>query len=555
MRIDESSNIIEYLQKNGIDKLYHFTDRANLLSIFKSGGLLSWWTCEQNKIKIQKPGGDATSRHLDQSMSLENFVRLSFCRVHPMLHNAKDDGRITNPIILEINIDVCRLPQTQFSDINAVTRTRMASVGEGMSFLKLVNLSIVNKDFFSLSEEEKREYQAEVLVKQRVPLEYFLNIDYLKEQLTDKEKEELMDYRKDNLVKPQIVRLEQTDITYEDQKTYVRWDINNCTSIVVNGERILPHLSGFSLEPGTTTCELVARNEIRYCDGAVISKEQRKSISIRQYPVPKLDISSDKKIIKKDKDNDVVITWHIENAKEASICVGDTTESLSKNKNGTKDLQLSQTTHIQIKAIGKDGKREFESDIIQILAKNEARINSFCSDKKYSITDVPFILSWGVQYAKKIYIKQGNGVILAKNLPAKGQGKYVLKGKTTLIICAEDDFDVKEERIELDVLPKPRIQFISIPMPDVQSSINMSISHTRPNPNVAFPSIITAETAMFRSNILPTKHITRKDLTLREAKLDKIIGESVGKCRSPKMKLISHLANLKTLVKKIFKTN
>ncbi len=553
MRIDESSNIIEYLQKNGINKLYHFTDRANLLSIFKSGGLMSWKMCEQRKIKINKPGGAKLGRELDEYRHVENYARLSFCKKHPMLYTAKNEGRISTPIIIEISVNVCGLPNILYSNKNATDND--ATIGAGLGVLQKINLDVINHNYHDLSEEHKKEYQAEVLITPQVPLEYFLNIDYLKEQLTDKEKEELMDYRKDNLVKPQIVRLEQTDITYEDQKTYVRWDIKNCTSIVVNGERILPHLSGFSLEPGTTTCELVAMNEIRYCDGAVIFKEQRKTISIRQYPVPKLDISCNKKIIKKDKENDVVITWHIENTKEASICVGDTTESLSKNKNGTKDLQLSQTTLIQIKAIGKDGKREFESDIIQILAKNEARINSFCSDKKYSITDVPFILSWGVQYAKKIYIKQGNGVILAKNLPAKGQGKYVLKGKTTLIICAEDDFDVKEERIELDVLPKPRIQFISIPMPDVQSSINMSISHTRPNPNVAFPSIITAETAMFRSNILPTKHITRKDLTLREAKLDKIIGESVGKCQVPKMTFFSHLANLKTLVKKIFKTN
>ena len=41
------------LDEHRITKLYHFTDRDNLESIIKNGGLYSWGDCEDKGIKIQ----------------------------------------------------------------------------------------------------------------------------------------------------------------------------------------------------------------------------------------------------------------------------------------------------------------------------------------------------------------------------------------------------------------------------------------------------------------------------------------------------------------------
>lgn len=45
------------LEQHKITKLYHFTDRDNLESIIKNGGLISWKDCERQGIAIPKPGG------------------------------------------------------------------------------------------------------------------------------------------------------------------------------------------------------------------------------------------------------------------------------------------------------------------------------------------------------------------------------------------------------------------------------------------------------------------------------------------------------------------
>ena len=57
------------LSQNRITKLYHFTDRDNLESIIKNGGLYSWKDCEERGISIPKPGGGgpgSTSWSLDE---------------------------------------------------------------------------------------------------------------------------------------------------------------------------------------------------------------------------------------------------------------------------------------------------------------------------------------------------------------------------------------------------------------------------------------------------------------------------------------------------------
>ena len=65
--MEKKSNWMDFLQileDNGITKLYHFTDRDNLESIIKNGGLYSWKDCEEKGIIIAKPGGSQQSRNL-----------------------------------------------------------------------------------------------------------------------------------------------------------------------------------------------------------------------------------------------------------------------------------------------------------------------------------------------------------------------------------------------------------------------------------------------------------------------------------------------------------
>ena len=167
---------LDVLRQHGITRLYHFTDRDNLQSIVDNGGLHSWADCEAKGIQIPKPGGDAMSRDLDCRRNHQNYVRASFTLKHPMMFVALREGRITNPAILEVSLDAVTLKDTKFSDRNAVKSG--ARIGGTLDHLKNVHFDTVKQiDHFNLDDDEKEFFQAEVLVKNFIPLSMIMNLD------------------------------------------------------------------------------------------------------------------------------------------------------------------------------------------------------------------------------------------------------------------------------------------------------------------------------------------------------------------------------------------
>lgn len=175
---DDANQIKEFLQENGIRKFYHFTDSRNLNSIKLNGGLFSWWYCENHNIEIPAPGGDGKSRELDQRHNLENYVRLSFAKNHPMRYIAEKDGRIFNAVLLEVSTEVATYKETLFTDMNAA-RT-IFKQGDDVDFIKNnVKIDVVKeKNQFSelVQRKGKEYYQAEVLVKEQIPIKDITNI-------------------------------------------------------------------------------------------------------------------------------------------------------------------------------------------------------------------------------------------------------------------------------------------------------------------------------------------------------------------------------------------
>ena len=167
--------ISKILKDNGIRKLYHFTDRANLQSIIQHGGLYSWEDCAIKGIVIPRSGSNEVSRSLDRQHGLQDYVRLSFTRNHPMMYAAIKEQRINDPVILEIDVAIADKQNTLFSDRNATKN--MVNIGAGLQYFNKIHLSTVIQNYpFNLSESEKEFYQAEVLVKNFIPLDLILNI-------------------------------------------------------------------------------------------------------------------------------------------------------------------------------------------------------------------------------------------------------------------------------------------------------------------------------------------------------------------------------------------
>ena len=172
---DNSSEFIEILRKYGITKLYHFTDRDNLDSIVANGGLYSWADCDAKGITIPKPGGSLQSRSLDSRDGLQNFVRVSFTSQHPMMFVAMNDGRISNPVILEIDVNVMLDTNSKFANMNATKNG--ANVGSTLDDFKKIHFTAFkSKNHFDLPEEEQKYFQAEILVKNHIPLSAILNL-------------------------------------------------------------------------------------------------------------------------------------------------------------------------------------------------------------------------------------------------------------------------------------------------------------------------------------------------------------------------------------------
>ncbi len=165
----------QVLKEGRIHKLYHFTDRDNLESIIKHGGLYSWADCEEKGIKIAKPGGSGQSRSLDMRDGLQHYARLSFVPDHPMMFVAMNDGRISNPVILEIDLEAALWEDTLYADRNMTKNG--ANVGGSLDDLKAVHFGLFwGQRYFDMSDDAKMYYKAEVLVKNFIPLKYIKNI-------------------------------------------------------------------------------------------------------------------------------------------------------------------------------------------------------------------------------------------------------------------------------------------------------------------------------------------------------------------------------------------
>lgn len=561
-----SLSIQSILDANRIDVLYHFTDRSNLLSIFKHNGLFSWKYCEKNNIKINKPGGIGFGRNLDEYKGIEDYVHLSFCRTHPMMYAAQHDNRIKDPVIIQISTDVCKLPGTLFSNINATANG--VKIIAGVNGLSSVDLEIVKRNYSSdFTDDEKAKYQAEVLVKEGVSLKYFLNLDDLYNRLTNDEKEHLRKYVLNNIESPSIITLEQTMDSYIDEKVAVRYKATNCTKVIINDNVICGTEGIIELDAGTTTCKLIAENEVNHF-GECVSKSIDKSIKVRQFSTPILDLTCDRLYIKKDQENSVNIYCGITNAKSATLFVG--TEQIelpcapapkwwqvdfigaTHQSSVNKTLNLSQTTNIYISAIGLDNIRRFKSKMITIEGRYEAQIKLFSADKQYSIPDVPFLISWDVAYADKVYML-ANKKVVGSNLAKQGQGYYTIDNRTQFTLFAEDVFGMKQLSIELDMLPKPSIKYVSIPVPEVERNTTLRVSMNTPHLRESSPKIIGAKSPMFTDKKPKTLNIKKVDYRGNEHKLINIIKSTMTPKRTIIWKRLCH--NISSIINRIIKTN
>ena len=164
------------ISENNIRTLYHFTDRANIQSIQRHGALYSWHYCSINQIEIPFPGGDDLSRSLDSRRGVQNYVRVCFTTSHPMLFIALNQGRIKNPVLLEIDTEVIYWKNAKYANKNA--NRKDVNIGSTLDDFKKIRFDLVRlRNHFDLNDGDKPFYQAEILLLEKIPIEFIKNIN------------------------------------------------------------------------------------------------------------------------------------------------------------------------------------------------------------------------------------------------------------------------------------------------------------------------------------------------------------------------------------------
>lgn len=178
--VEDWIRVCKLLDSKGIKRLYHFTDKENISSIRESGGLLSWRILEERGIKVRRPGGDLVSHMIDHAIYTDKYVHLCFSKNQYSLEAAIKSGRIKDPVILEISLDALRGGEPVFSNQNSASTCNDAFFSSGVAALSHIHIdTAIREDIYEIPFDERRFHQAEVLVQNRIPLSYIVNIDSL----------------------------------------------------------------------------------------------------------------------------------------------------------------------------------------------------------------------------------------------------------------------------------------------------------------------------------------------------------------------------------------
>jgi hypothetical protein len=163
--------IRRYLLENGINCLYHFTEKSQIDSIRKYGGLLSYKRCLDESVTMPVREDMALTRDIDARMDLEDYVRTSFCSRLPKIKERQNEG--AELVLLKIDIDVALFDDTLYTDIEA---THNPQYGGQFDDLRKVNIKATQKEYSSPEDNDYWERQAEVLIKGFIPLKYITNV-------------------------------------------------------------------------------------------------------------------------------------------------------------------------------------------------------------------------------------------------------------------------------------------------------------------------------------------------------------------------------------------
>lgn len=175
----------------------------------------------------------------------------------------------------------------------------------------------------------------------------------------------------------------------------------------------------------------------------------------------------------------VEIIWSVHF--DAKVTLTDTRLGITQQcgLNGKFSTKLQDDTDFVLKIDANNG--QHIEKVISIQVFDECEIE-FTADKYYIFPTIPVTLSWDVKNAKRVWLD-------SEEVEASGKKVIELVKATTYVLSAEDEFGIKERRIDIQMLPVPQVKSILVPTPNIVSNLALTIKQPRYNVDVKIPEI------------------------------------------------------------------
>ena len=203
------------------------------------------------------------------------------------------------------------------------------------------------------------------------------------------------------------------------------------------------------------------------------------NLEVKTLPLPIIKFESSSFKLNSDKKEKAIISWDIKNAKDVLLDFIGTHTPIKKE--GSKTIQIDEPTDLVLRCTALDDETIYEEKI-HIDVFKEARIH-FTSDSKYTIPEVPVKLSWDVENSKTVELK-GYGQV-----PTKGSKEVSVCKETSFTLIVTDEFSTQEQSLMVKMLPLPEVKLITVPVPEINKPLNVTINIPKPNTNLSLPQI------------------------------------------------------------------
>ncbi|MBQ7690435.1 MAG: protein kinase family protein [Muribaculaceae bacterium] len=175
----------------------------------------------------------------------------------------------------------------------------------------------------------------------------------------------------------------------------------------------------------------------------------------------------------------IEVSWSIPFEAEISITkVGKGDPQVCQNTGSIKTT-LDETTTYELIVQLSYGQVIKKQLTIEVFDECEITFNA---DKYYIFPSIPVVLSWAVKNAKQVWLDDEKVSNVGDRIVEPSQA-------ITYVLRAEDEFGIKEKRIDIRLLPIPQVKSLLVPAPNMISNLSLSIKQPRYNVGVRFPTI------------------------------------------------------------------